>query len=268
MNEEPKTSRTIEFHIGTSGYSFADWVGPFYPPDLPKNRQFAYYAEQFSTVELNFTYYRMPAEGMMRRFADKSPDGFTFWVKANQETTHKHNRDAVGPFRDAMAPLAEAGALGGVLLQFPQSFHRTVDNRKYLDATLTDLADLPLAVEFRHGSWAVPPTTKGLAERDVTLVVPDVPPVPNLYRTAATATTTTGYLRLHSRNPAHWYGGGALRYDYTYSDDELRRLAADWTDPALGVRQVYAFFNNCHRGQAAANAQRFEELVADILGTR
>lgn len=267
MKDGKDTRSALQFIIGTSGYSFTDWVGSFYPPDLPKDRMFAYYAERFRTVELNFTYYRMPTEGMMRRFAQTSPAGFTFWVKANQETTHKANRDAAAPFREAMEPLEAAGKLGGVLLQFPQAFHRTVDNRKYLDATLTDLAGLPLAVEFRHGSWSVPPTTNGLAKRDVTLVVPDVPPVPNLYRTAATATTSTGYLRLHSRNAANWYGGGALRYDYTYSDDELRRVAADWTDPALGVQQVFAFFNNCHRGQAAANAQRFEEIVADILGT-
>jgi len=267
MNEGQETGRAVQFRIGTSGYSFSDWVGPFYPPELPPERQFAYYAERFSTLELNFTYYRMPTEAMMRRFAANSPEGFTFWVKANQETTHKGNRGAAAPFAEAVAPLAEAGKLGGVLLQFPQSFHRTVANRKYLDATLADLADLPRAVEFRHASWAVPPTTAGLAEREVALVVPDVPPIRNLYRIDPTATTSTGYLRLHSRNAATWYGSAALRYDYSYGDDELHDLAAAWTDPGLGVRQVFAFFNNCHRGQAAANAQRFEQIVGEMLGT-
>ncbi|NLF30197.1 MAG: DUF72 domain-containing protein [Planctomycetes bacterium] len=266
MQQGRNTTQAVRFLIGTSGYAFDDWVGPFYPPDLPQERRFAYYAERFDTLELNFTYYRMPTEGMMQRFARTSPEGFTFWVKANQETTHKQNRDAAGPFRDAMAPLAEAGKLGGVLLQFPQSFHRTIDNRRYLDAALTDLDGLPLAVEFRHASWAAPPTTSGLARRGVTLVVPDVPPLTNLYRSGPAATTTTGYLRLHSRDAAQWYAGAALRYDYSYGDDELRELAAAWTEPALGVQRVFAFFNNCHRGQAAVNAQRFEEIVADILG--
>ena len=207
--------------IGTSGYSFADWVGPFYPAGTRREEMFAHYIEHFAAVELNFTYYRMPAVRTMEGITRKSPDGFTFWVKANQQTTHKFDRSVADAFLAGIQPMADAGKLAGVLLQFPQSFHRTIANRKYLAAALDDLAGPPLAVEFRHYSWSDPATLAGLSGREVTLVVPDAPPIRSLYHTPAALTTTTGYLRLHSRNGDKWYAGGAERYDYDYNDAEL-----------------------------------------------
>jgi len=254
-------STRTEFIIGTSGYSFADWVGTFYPDGTAREAMFGYYTQHFAAVELNFSYYRLPTIGMMGRFADKSPDGFRFWVKANQETTHKQNRSVAAEFNAALEPLAEVGKLAGVLLQFPQSFHRTVANRKYLAAALEDLAGPAAAVEFRHHSWAAPATAAGLRERGAILVVPDVPNIAGLYRSGPAASGPTGYLRLHSRNAELWYGGGAKRYDYSYSDAELERVAADWSDPALELSQMFVFFNNCHRGQAASNAAAFQRIV-------
>ncbi len=271
----------MEHIIGTSGYSFGDWVGPFYPPGTPPEAMYDYYARHFAAVELNFTYYRMPTQAMMAKFAHIAPDRFRFWVKANQETTHKHNRAAAAAFIDGLLPLTESGKLAGVLLQFPQSFHRTVANRKYLAATLEDLSlsgltgvsraepAAPLvAVEFRHRSWAAPAAVDGLSQRGAVLVVPDVPDLPGLYHSPPAATGPVGYLRLHSRNPDYWYAGGAKRYDYNYSDLELTELAAAWSDPALGLTTLYTFFNNCHRGQAADNADRFAQIVSRIAAER
>jgi len=260
MNQGPR------FIVGTSGYSFADWTGVFYPPKTPQGRMFAHYVRHFEAVELNFTYYRMPAAGTLEKLARTSPDGFTFWVKANQETTHKRNRSVAEEFIENLRPLTEAGKLGGVLLQFPQSFHRTVENRTYLAAALGDFQPLPLAVELRHCSWAHPAALEGLRERNATLVVPDVPDLRGLFRTRPGATTSTGYLRLHSRNADNWYAGAAERYDYHYTDDEMKELARQWSQLDEPVEQVFAFFNNCHRGQAAQNAEAFRRILGQPQG--
>ena len=249
------------FIIGTSGYSFVDWVGPFYPPATRQGDMFACYVEHFETVELNFTYYRMPTARTLDKLARTSPPGFSFWVKANQETTHKQNRSVAGEFIENLLPLTDAGKLAGVLLQFPQSFHRTVASRKYLAAAIADFQPLPLAVEFRHRSWQQPATLDGLRQRDVTLVVPDVPALPDLFHHPAAATSATGYFRLHSRNAANWYAGAVERYDYNYDHDELTELIQEWSELDQPLEQVFAFFNNCHRGQAAENAQAFQRIL-------
>lgn len=265
MNEPRET-----FRIGTSGWSFDDWVGRFYPADTARPQMFDRYAQAFSTVEVNYTYYRMPAARTLASLAAKSPPGFDFWIKANQDITHKQQTDPIDAFCDALAPLVKARQLAGVLLQFPQSFHRTVSNRKFLASALQAFSHrLPtspasLAVEFRHASWDHPDTRAGLASRGHTLVIPDVPAVPALYRVAPQATSPTGYLRLHSRNRDQWYAGPKARYDYHYATDELRDIAAAWQTLAASIEQAYVFFNNCHHAQAAHNAQDFQRIVDDM----
>jgi uncharacterized protein YecE (DUF72 family) len=247
--------------VGTSGYSFEDWVGTFYPPGTRKQDMFARYVQVFPAVELNFTYYRMPTQRTLEALARRSPADFTFWVKANQELTHKHNRAVAGEFIDGLQPLRDAGKLAGVLMQFPQSFHRTVENRKYLAAAIRDFAATPLAVEFRHCSWEAPATLDGLRERNVALVVPEVPAIDSLYHSPPAVTSTTGYVRLHSRDASKWYASGADRYDYSYSEEELRELAREWAELAETADRVFAFFNNCHGGQAAENAEAFRRIM-------
>jgi len=253
--------------VGTSGYSFADWVGAFYPPGTRKGDMFGLYAAQFETVELNFSFYRMPAVGTIARMAAKSPPGFTFWVKANRSITHEGDRSGIEAFVDALEPMRSTDCLAGVLLQFPQSFHRTGENRRYLAAALADFQDRlaePLAVEFRHASWDHPNTYEGLRQRQAAVVVPDAPPVRSLFRPAPTVTSPVGYVRLHSRDATKWYAGAAARYDYLYSEDELREILADWQGPAASAQTVYAFFNNGQRGQAAENARALRRLLGQI----
>ena len=254
----------LNYIVGTSGYSFADWFGPFYPEGLRQAEMFDFYAARFAAVELNFTYYRMPSPRTLARMGEKAPPGFLFWVKANQQTTHAQDRSVAAAFLDGLSPLRESNTLAGVLVQFPQSFHRTVANRKYLADALGDLAGPPLAVEFRHRSWDYPATYDGLRGRGVTLVVPDVPPLPDLFAPPPTATTRTGYFRLHSRNADRWYAGGAERYDYHYSDAELAAAAEAWEQLSGSLDAVHVFFNNCHRGQAAENAAAFRRIVGQI----
>ena len=254
----------IQYIVGTSGYSFADWVGTFYPAGTRQNEMLRLYVQRFQTVELNFTFYRMPSAATLERIAGASPPGFDFWVKANQQLTHRRDRSGCREFLGNLQPMQSRNKLAGVLLQFPQSFHRTVGNRKYLAAALAEMESVPLAVEFRHRSWEHPSTLEGLRQRNVTLAVPDAPALPDLYHTRPAATTRTGYLRLHSRDASKWYAGAAERYDYSYSEAELTEVAHDWSELADQVDRVYAFFNNCHRGQAAENAEAFRRIVGQL----
>ena len=251
--------------IGTSGYSFGDWVGTFYPADTKQREMLARYVTHFETVEVNFTFYRLPPARTMDAIASKAPEGFRFWVKANQATTHEGERSVRDDFLAGIAPMREAGKLAGLLLQFPQRFHRTIANRKFLASVLDDYKELPTAVEFRHASWEHPSVLDGLRERNVTIVVPDVPDLPGLYHIGAAATSRTGYLRLHSRNASKWYGGeGVDRYDYSYSSDELAGIVEAWESLDEPMDEIYTFFNNCHQGQAAQNAEALRKVLGQI----
>ena len=256
---------TNRYVIGTSGYSFKDWVGTFYPDRTQPKDMLANYVRHFETVEINFTFYRIPPARTIDAIARKAPEGFRFWVKANQATTHEGERGIREPFLEGIAPMREAGKLAGLLFQFPQRFHRTIANRKFLAGVLEDYGDVPAAVEFRHASWEDPSVAGSLRERNVTLVVPDVPLLPGLFRTPAAATTKTGYLRLHSRDAAKWYGGeGVDRYDYSYSREELQEIVEAWEDLDEPMDEIYTFFNNCHHGQAAENAAALRRILGQI----
>ena len=251
--------------VGTSGYSFADWVGTFYPSGTRPNEMFAHYAQRLNTVEINYTFYRMPAARTLETLERKTPEGFCFWIKANQLITHHQDRSAAPAFIDSLHPLRAAGKLAGVLMQFPQRFHRTVANRRFLAAAVKDFSEVPLAVEFRHRSWDHPSVPAGLRDRDVTLAVPDAPEIHSLYRPAPAATTRTGYLRLHSRDAGKWYAAdGADRYDYNYSPGELQEIIDSWDRLGEQVDKVFTFFNNCHAGQAARNAEAFRRILEQL----
>ncbi|HUS92771.1 MAG TPA: DUF72 domain-containing protein [Phycisphaerae bacterium] len=254
-----------KYVIGTSGYSFGDWVGTFYPADTKQRDMLARYVTCFQTVEINFSFYRLPPARTMDAIARKAPEGFTFWVKANQATTHEGERGVRDDFLAGVEPMREAGKLAGLLFQFPQRFHRTIANRKYLAAVLGDYEHLPCAVEFRHASWEHPSVPDGLRERNVTIVIPDVPALPGLFRMGAAATSKTGYLRLHSRDAEKWYGPeGADRYDYSYRPEELTELVEAWEDLDESMDEIYAFFNNCHHGQAAQNAESLRRILGQV----
>jgi uncharacterized protein YecE (DUF72 family) len=253
------------FVVGTSGWSFLDWVGEFYPPGTRKSEMFGSYVQAFRSVEVNYTYYRMPSGRTMDALARKSPPGFDFWVKAHQSMTHQNEIAGVGEFLQALDPLAGMDKLAGVLLQFPQRFHRTRDNRTYLARLIDAMEPIRTAVEFRHASWQHPSVDEGLAQRSAALVIPDVPDIGALFHHPPGVTGPVGYLRLHSRNAANWYAGAVERYDYDYDAAQLREILASWT-PCLDDqgRKIYAFFNNCHRAQAARNAEAFRRILGQI----
>ncbi len=250
----------MDVWIGTSGYSYADWVGDFYPPGLRPAQMLTHYARVFPLVELNFTFYRPPTREALLRLADKAPAGFGFVVKLPRTLSHEQSPRDLAGFRQAVLGLHGRRQLLGLLCQLPQATHYEKKNLDWLRHLAAALGDLRLAVEFRHRSWARPDVPAWLGERGLDLVAVDVPDLRGLYPRGWVHCGPRAYVRLHSRNAANWYLGDKERYDYSYDDAAL----GEWVSAAAGaedVRETLFLFNNCHRGQAAANARRMQALI-------
>lgn len=261
---EPRPERSGRILVGTSGYSFPDWVGPFYPPGTPSSRFLPYYARHFDVVEINATYYAIPSASMFERMAAKTPPGFHFVVKLNQAMTHEGSRDPelYRTFRALLESLKRAGKYDGLLAQFPGGFRPTETSRDHLDAMRALLGDEPLFVEFRHDSWLAPGLAPWLRERRLGYCAVDEPDLPGLLPPVTMVTTDDAYIRLHGRNDKTWWGGDkGRRYDYDYSEAELSEWIERVRALADQARRTYLLFNNCHAGQAARNAKLMQELM-------
>ena len=194
--------------IGTSGYSFPDWVGNFYPLHIERSRMLDFYAKQFPAVEVNSTYYRIPPPSTMHAMERKTPPGFEFVVKTHHDMTHKQSLDPAlhEAFESAVAPLVDAGKLSGFLAQFPQGFHRTSGHERFLlDLQRTLPQEAPLFVEFRHTSWIADDLFPWLREHELRFVSVDEPDLPGLLGVCARATGDLAYVRFHGRNKRTWH---------------------------------------------------------------
>lgn len=256
-----------EILIGTSGYSYTEWVGPFYPKGTKAQSFLSYYATTFSTVELNFSYYRMPEADQLLSMHGQVPS-LGFSIKAHESLTHTIDpsswRISANTFRTAVSVLRDRQALRMILLQFPYSFHYEPDRRTYLDQLLRSFGDYPLAVEFRNGQWYNNRTLDALRERKVALASLDLPDIKSSPPMMDVTTSPVAYIRLHGRNKDTWWGSdAAARYDYLYSPRELSAIAERIRGLAKTTRLVLVYFNNHRRGQAVHNALALQK----ILGT-
>jgi uncharacterized protein YecE (DUF72 family) len=265
--------------VGTSGYSFADWVGPFYPPGTRPGDFLSFYARHFDTVEVNSTYYRVPSPRAIEQMERKTPPGFRFMVKLNQAMTHERSLEAglVRDFRAALEPLKAVGKYEGLLAQFPWGFRRTGENESHLAALRESLSGEPLFIEFRHASWAAPDLAGWLRDRRLGFCAVDEPRLESLMSPVTMVTGDDAYVRFHGRNAKNWWGSrsaaaaaaappeaGAAsvdRYDYVYSADELKEWVEKVRELAGQARRTYLFFNNCHAGHAARSAKLMQQLL-------
>jgi len=263
MRTEPSKT-PCRLRIGTSGYSYAEWINAgFYPPGTRSGQMLPLYAQVFPITELNFTWYQMPKAAAIERLRQLAPPGFRFAAKLTRTLTHEVDfnqwRGQVSRYRDGMAPWIQARQLTAVLLQFPPSFSRTPRNRHYLAVLLDELNGLPLAVEFRHVSWATDRVFAELERRRTTLVAVDEPNLPDLFpRLDVVTHPALFYIRFHGRNARGWRSGNMqMQFDYDYSDAELQ----EWTEKIIAPMTRRAnsgviFFNNHVRAQAPRNARR------------
>lgn len=234
-------------HIGCSAFNNDYWKGIFYPEDLPRTKRFLFYAQHFSTYELNGTFYRMPTVKTLKTWHDMVADDFVFSVKANRNITHYKK------FKDCSAAIAEFYAivrdglgkkLGCVLFQLPPSFAYSEENlRLILDGLDSSFSNV---VEFRHESWWRADVFEALSLRGITFCGVSYPKLPQ----TLAATSNTGYVRLHGR-PKLFYSG--------YTDAELRSLLAEIM--AKKWEQVFVYFNNTADIHGIADALRFEEML-------
>lgn len=254
-----------EILIGTSGYSFQDWRGPFYPENIPDGQMLPFYTEHFRATEVNATYYRILPPAVFRRMAERTPPEFQFIVKVHADVTHarKDPDPSMMELTEALQPLIDEDKLFGLLAQFPYSFKNRFESRKYLIHLAELTSTGPLFVEFRHASWAIPPLYDFLGQHGIGYVNVDEPELPNLLPRQVVNTTDIGYVRFHGRNKEAWWDKNkGDRYDYNYSKGELEEWKRDIDGILDRIKRIYLFFNNCYHGQAAQNALDMQELFA------
>ncbi len=253
-------------NIGASGFSYGDWVGPFYPPGTRKGDFLAYYAQHFQALEINYTYYRMPTPATMARLLEKAGKQMRFSVKLNDVFTHRRSYGSqdVLDFAMAMEPLAKAGQLGCLLVQFPYSFRPTRPNWTTFKRLIEQFGTFPLVVEFRRADWATKRLFDWLARAQVGYVCVDEPPLPGLLPPHDMVTSPLGYVRFHGRNSDKWWQHERAeeRYDYRYSSEELLEWLPRLRRMAEQSEEIMVFFNNHFEGKALENAQELMRLLA------
>lgn len=234
-----KGARSI--HIGTSGWHYDHWRGPFYPDNLAKDRWLAHYAERFSTVEINNSFYRLPAEKTLRQWRDTVHAGFTFSVKASRYITHikklKDPSKTVPPLLDRVRVLEQT--LGPILFQLPPSWRCNHERlASFLDALPTDLR---YVFEFRNPSWFSDETYRLLSAHGAAFCIFELDDL------ASPRQVTGGfaYIRLH---------GPGGPYQGSYDTRALAGWAGAFSAWARRGAEVYCYFDNDEAGYAAQNA--------------
>jgi uncharacterized protein YecE (DUF72 family) len=222
-----------DVRIGCSGWNYRHWRDVVYPPRTPPARWLAHYARLFDTVEVNATFYRLPTRRACESWAEGTPAGFLFAVKVSRYLTHVRRLQGVAEGMEVLferiEPLREAGKLGPLLWQLPESFRR--DDERLASALAAMPAGVRHCVEFRHASWFDPAVLALLRRHGVALVVGDHPGRP--FQTLEVTAPFT-FVRFHHGAPE---GGGA------YSPAELE----PWAERIAAWRReidVYAYFNN------------------------
>lgn len=265
--------------IGTSGFSFPDWVGVVYPPGLDKSEWLVYYERElgFSALEVNYSYYTMPSRKTLAAMSAKTSADFTFVVKAHGSMTHDlwtdrtrrsmaDNRESFASFVGGVSGLAADGKLSAVLAQFPYFFHRNAPNEDYLARFRGLMGDIPTIVEFRNRNWHDESVMGILRNNGLGYCVVDEPKLPGLMPFYPAATTDIAYFRFHGRNPRWFNVTMDIRYDYRYSREELTGLIPPIIDLSKKTRKTLVFFNNCHLGSAAKNAAELARMVFEQAG--
>lgn len=252
--------------IGTSGYSYDDWVGPFYPEGMDRRAFLSYYAERFNCVEVNYTYYRMPAARTLAAMAAKTPAGFRFAIKANQEMTHQREEadaELFEQFIAALQPLREHSKFGCVLAQFPYSFRLNQRNLDYLKRFRRLMQGVAVVIEFRNREWIREEMFAFLREAGFGFCCVDQPRLDGLVPPVAEATSDVGYVRFHGRNASKWWHHDEAweRYNYLYSREELSEWVPKVRALAEQTEDTYVFFNNHYHAQAVQNAMEFADLL-------
>jgi uncharacterized protein YecE (DUF72 family) len=258
-----------KIRFGPAGWSYDDWNGIVYLAHRPRGfHEAEYLADYFDTIEINTTFYQPPRPEVVRGWArrvERNPH-FKFTAKLWQRFTHERDSSQQDEklFKRSIEPLAEAGRLGALLMQFPWSFKNSKESREYLGGLVVQFMEYPLVVEVRHASWNQPDVYEMLHKLDVGFCNIDQPLIGRSLGPSSRSTAPTGYVRLHGRNYEHWFTSEdhpEERYNYLYSRQELEPWAERIRALAEHTRETYVITNNHFRGKAVANALQLVNLV-------
>ncbi len=247
-------------YIGTSGWVYSHWVGPFYPEDLPLKHKLKYFSQHFKTAEINYSFYHLPRPSTYRKWYSETPEYFLFAVKASRFITHikrlKGVKTAWKKFLNNALNLKEK--LGPILFQFPPSFQATSENIQRLENFLKlitksgslfhTLHFLKYAFEFRHQSWCDKKIYRLLRKYNIAWVIADSPDYPR----AAAITAGFIYIRMH---------GSRVLFTSNYTKKELSFLAGEIKQWLKQREDVYVYFNNDALGYAVENAKILKQLI-------
>jgi uncharacterized protein YecE (DUF72 family) len=247
-------------NIGTSGWSYKGWAQNFYPDGLPASKQLEYLAQQFSTVELNSSFYRLPSKSSFERWQRIAPRGFHFAVKVPRTITHFKRLHEITSIWQALEESADAlgDKLAVYLLQFPSSFAADSGTLARLEALLAlPMSKVPLAFEMRHGSWFQPACLEFFAKNQLCLVQADSSRFP--HSPEGFSPSSIAYYRFH---------GPRDLYASDYTDAELTKWAALIRGDLAHGKDVFAYFDNDANGYAPRDARRLSALLGVADGAK
>lgn len=228
--------------VGTSGYNYPEWKGTFYPEKLPASKMFAYYAERFRTVEINYTFYRMPTPKLAEGWRAQAPDGFRYTLKAPKRITHERRlMDCEDPMRMFTESAAVLGPhLASLLFQLPPSMK--VDLARFEKFLAILPPDMRCAFEFRHESWHADEVYRLLEKHGAALCIADM----GDKTTPIVPTARHGYFRLR---------------DEGYQPADLDRWAKTVLAHESDWDQVFVYFKHEDEGKGPEFAKAFEESL-------
>jgi len=241
-------SRSTSIYIGTSGWHYQHWKGPFYPEDLPDERLLEHYVKYFQTAEINNTFYQLPEKETFAQWRDSVPEGFIFSVKSSRYITHmkklKDPEQPLASFVDGVEMLGDK--LGPILFQLPPRWRLNIER---LSSFLKVLPEgHRYAFEFRDLSWFGDQTEQVLAQKGAAFCIYDF----ERRKSPRLATTDFVYVRLHGPDGA---------YKGKYDDKTLLDWAEAFLSWAGEGKEIYCYFDNDEKGYAAQNALKLKELL-------
>lgn len=249
-----------DLYMGTSGWSYNEWVGVFYPSS--NTSKLGFYSKVFKTVEVDSTFYAFPTKGIVYGWARYSPDDFLFSLKLPRQMTHdkKLNLNAgveadLVRFLGLMKPLIVSGKLGPVLVQLPPSFREDNDFEKLEKFFGIIPEDIRFAVEFRHPSWLKDDVWRLLRNHKVANTIVDEPLLPP----DPIVTADFAFVRWHGRGHRPWY-------DYRYKEPELSAWVPKLKEVMSKTKKVYGYFNNHFHGFAVENSLKMLRMVGESTG--
>jgi uncharacterized protein YecE (DUF72 family) len=289
--------------VGTSSWADPGFVKEWYPKGMAAAERLPWYAERFRAVELNSSFYAVPDRNTVHRWAEVTPDGFTFDVKVHRALSrHSAPLDSLPPelrgeaetnnrgrviltpeleralaqrLLEEIAPLDEAGKLGSFLIQLSPEFSPRRHELGELEGLLDVLSPHAVAVELRNRNWVeeerLEPTLDWFSERGVAFVCVDGPPGDNFQIMPPLDAVTRddlAYLRAHGRNTEGYLSGRSVaeRFGWRYTDEELEEIAGRARELAGQAGEVHVMFNNNRDDDAPTAAQRFQALLGQDPG--